>query len=61
MWAVLDPSNNKTILSVLLPDTPIEKVEEISKTHTLVLVTQETGVGHIPGYYENGKFHKGRI
>ena len=61
MWAVLNPNDNKSILSVLPPDTPKDKVEEISKTHTLILVTPETGVGYIPGYYKNNKFHKGRI
>jgi len=61
MWAVLNPINNKSILSVLPPDTPKDKVQEISKTHTLILVTPQTGVGYIPGYYENGKFYKGRI
>jgi len=61
MWAVLDLEDNKTVRSVLLPDTAIDKVEEIAKTHTLILVTPETGVGYIPGYYENGKFHQGRI
>lgn len=61
MWAVLDNQDNKTVVGVLPPDTPIDKVEEVSKTNTLILVTFETGVGHIPGYYENGKFHKGRI
>jgi len=61
MWAVLDNEDNKTIISVLLPDTPIDKVEEVSKTHTLILVTPETGTGYIPGYYENGKFYKGRL
>lgn len=61
MWAILDPSDNKTIISVLPPDTSKDRVEEISKTYTLILVTAETGTGYIPGYYENGKFYKGRL
>ncbi len=59
MWAVLD-SDSKTIIGVLPPDATEEKYNEVAKTNALIPVTLETGPGHIPGYYENGKFFKGR-
>lgn len=59
MWAVLD-NDNKTVIGVLTPDTTEEQYKETAKKHTLILVTPETGNGHIPGYYENGKFYQGR-
>jgi hypothetical protein len=59
MWAVLD-NDNKTIVGCLPPDATEEQYKETAKTYTLVPVTMETGPGHIPGYYENGKFYKGR-
>ena len=59
MWAVLD-TDNKTVISALMPDTTEEQYNEVAKTHTLIPVTMETGPGHIPGYYEDGKFYQGR-
>ena len=59
MWAVLD-TDSKTVIGVLPPDATEEQYKETIKTHTLIPVTMETGPGHIPGYYENGKFYKGR-
>jgi len=59
MWAVLD-KDNKTIIGALPPDATQEQYDEVAKTNTLIPVTIETGPGYIPGYYENGKFYKGR-
>jgi hypothetical protein len=59
MWAVLD-ADNKTVIGCLPPDATEEQYKETAKTHTLIPVTMETGPGHIPGYYEDGKFYKGR-
>ena len=59
MWAVLD-SDNKTVIGVLPPNATKEQYEEIAKTYTLIPVTIETGPGHVPGYYQNEKFYRGR-
>ncbi len=59
MWAVLD-KDNKTVIGALPPDTTEEQYNEVAKMHTLIPVTIENSPGYIPGYYENGKFYKGR-
>lgn len=59
MWAVLD-ADNKTVIGVLTPDATEEQYKETAKTYTLIPVTMETGPGHIPGYYLNGKFYQGK-
>ncbi len=60
MWAILSKEDNSTIIGVLLPDVKQEMYDNCAKEYTLVLCTQETGNGYIPGYYENGKFYKGK-
>lgn len=59
MWAILDKNDNKTVVGVLPPDADSNYYKKIKKEHTLILMTQETGLGYIPGYYKNGKFYKG--
>jgi hypothetical protein len=58
MWAILG-TDNKTVIGVLPPDIVQEVYEEYEKKHVLILVTPETGLGYIPGYYKDGKFYKG--
>lgn len=60
MWAILSKEDNSTIIGVLPPDVTKERYDNCAKEFTLVLCTIETGTGHIPGYYENGKFYKGK-
>ena len=50
-----------TVTSVIMPDTPYAEVLIEAENNTLILVTEETGNGHIPGYYKDGKFFKGRV
>jgi len=59
MWAILSKKDNSTIIGVLPPDVTKEMYDNCAKEYILVLCTEETGFGYIPGYYENGKFHKG--
>ena len=42
---------------MLHPDTPIELVEETSKTKTVILMTLENSPAWLLGTYENGKFY----
>ena len=60
MWAVLG-EDQTTVTSVIMPDTPYEEVLIEAENNTLILVTEETGNGYIPGYYKDGKFFKGRV
>ena len=60
MWAILSEIDNSTIIDMLPPDVIKEKYDECTKKHTLILCTPETGLAYIPGYYENGKFYKGK-
>jgi hypothetical protein len=56
MWSVL-ADDNKTVDYMLSPDTPIELVEETSKTKTVILMTVENSPAWLEGTYENGKFY----
>jgi hypothetical protein len=60
MWAILSNEDDSTIVGVLPPDVTKEMYDKCAKEHTLILCTVETGIGYIPGYYENGKFYKGK-
>jgi hypothetical protein len=56
MWAILE--NNK-VIGCIPPDAPIEHVEEINKTHLLVLMTAENSPAWEGAEYKNGKFIEG--
>lgn len=56
MWAQL-AEDNKTVDAVLSPETPVEIIEEISKSKTLILMTVFNSPGYVGGTYENGKFY----
>lgn len=56
MWSVL-AEDNKTVDFMLIPTTPIDMIEEISKTKTVILMTAENSPAWLNGTYENGKFY----
>jgi hypothetical protein len=56
MWAILE---NEIVIGCIPPDAPIEDVQEISKTHLLVLMTEENSPAWAGAKYKNGKFIKG--
>jgi hypothetical protein len=53
MWAIIE---NNTVIGCIPPDAPQEHFEEISKTHLLILMTEENSPAWSGAKYQNGKF-----
>ena len=56
MWAILE---SDIVVGCIPPNVPIENVEEISKKHLLIFMTEENSPAWLGAKYENGKFVKG--
>lgn len=52
MWIVID-KENKEIISILLPDTPLDMLNKIEKDYHVIPVKEEYGMYEIGTNYQN--------
>jgi hypothetical protein len=56
MYALLD-TDNKTVIGVIPPNTPYEKIVEEINGKTIIKMTLENSPAYVNGTYENEKFY----
>ena len=56
MYALLD-TDNKTVIGVVLPDTPYDKMLEEANGRIVIKMTLENSPAGIKWTYEDGKFY----